>query len=143
MIRFTLRYILDHRWQLAKFIFVGLLTFGVNFLMFHVFYGLVQLDYRVSVSLAYVITVICHFLLHRFFTFDAAEQQLAHNVGRYLAMLGLNYALTIATAWFVVEVLGLSPYWVVIASTAVTACTSFFVMKYFVFVKSGALWRSS
>jgi putative flippase GtrA len=143
MIRYTLRYIVEHRRQLARFIFVGVLTFGINFLTFHLFYGLAKLDYRVSVSLAYAVTVVCHFLLNRFFTFDAAEQQLVHNVGKYLAMLGLNYAITITMAWFVVEVLGLSPYLGVVASTIATACTSFFVMKYFVFGKSGVLWRSS
>lgn len=143
MIRHALRYILDHRWQLTKFAVVGVLTFGVNFLMFHLFYGLAGVDYRVSVSLAYVITVVSHFMLHRFFTFEAAEQALAHNVGRYLAMLCLNYAITITTAWFVVEALGLSPYFGVIASTAATACTSFFVMKYFVFGRLGVSCRSS
>lgn len=143
MIRHSLRYIVDHRHQLAKFVFVGLLTFGINFGMFHLFYGLAKVDYRISVSLAYAITVISHFLLHRFFTFDAAGQELVHNVGKYLAMLGLNYAITITMAWFVVEVLRLSPYFGVVASTAATACTSFFVMKYFVFGKSGVSWRSS
>lgn len=143
MIRHVLRYIVDHRQQLAKFVFVGLLTFGINFSMFHLFYGVGEIDYRISVSLAYVITVVCHFLLHRFFTFEAAGQELAHNVGKYLAMLGLNYGITITTAWCVVEVLGLSPYFGVIASTAATACTSFLVMKYFVFGKTGVLWRSS
>jgi putative flippase GtrA len=140
MIRFALRYIVDHRWQLTKFVVVGVLTFGVNFLMFHLFYGLGKLDYRVSVSLAYAITVLCHFSLHRFFTFEAAEQQLVHNAGRYVAMLGLNYAITLSMAWFVVEVLNLSPYFGVVGSTLATAGTSFFVMKYFVFRKSEASW---
>jgi putative flippase GtrA len=135
MIRHTLHYIVEHRWQLARFVFVGLLTFGINFSMFHLFYGLARIDYRISVSIAYAITVVCHFSLHRFFTFDAAEQQLAHNAGKYLAMLVLNYVITISMAWFVVEILGLSPYLGVVASTAATACTSFFVMKYFVFRK--------
>lgn len=143
MIRHALNYIVDHRRQLAKFIFVGFLTFGINFGIFHLFYALAQLDYRVSVSLAYVITVVCHFSLHRFFTFDAAAQQFVHNVGKYLGMLGLNYLITLSVAWFVVAVLRLSPYWGVVAATAVTACTSFFVLKYFVFGKSGVLWRSS
>lgn len=143
MIHYTLRYILEHRRQLAKFVFVGLLTFAINFSMFHVFYGLAKLDYRISVSIAYVITVVCHFLLHRFFTFDAAGQQLVHNLSKYLAMLGLNYLITLSMAWFVVEMLRLSPYFGVVASTAATACSSFFVMKYFVFGKSGVSWRSS
>jgi putative flippase GtrA len=136
-------YIVDHRRQLAKFVFVGFLTFGINFGLFHLFYGLANVDYRISVSLAYVITVVCHFLLHRFFTFDAAGQELVHNVGKYLGMLGLNYLITISMAWFVVAGLGLSPYWGVIAATAATACSSFFVLKYFVFGKSGVSWRSS
>jgi putative flippase GtrA len=137
MVRLTLRYVLEHRRQLARFILVGAITFAINFLTFHLLYGVAKLDYRISVSLAYVITVISHFLLHRFFTFDAAEQQFVHNVGKYAAMLGLNYAITISMAWFVVEVLRLSPYFGVIASTLATASTSFFVMKYFVFRKSG------
>lgn len=143
MVRFTLRYLLEHRWQLAKFILVGGITFGIKLSMVYVFYGLGKLDYRVSVSLAYWITVICHFLLHRFFTFEAADQQMVHNLGKYLAMLGLNYAITLLMAWFVVEVLGLSLYYSVVADTAVTAITSFFVMKYFVFKRSEVSWRSS
>src|SRR5687768_1861896 len=115
MIRHAINYIVDHRRQLAKFVCVGFLTFGINFGIFHLFYGLAKLDYRVSVSIAYVITVVCHFSLHRFFTFSAGEQQLVHNVGKYLGMLGLNYLITISMAWFVVAVLGLSPYWGVVA----------------------------
>src|SRR6476469_8612098 len=98
MLRFAFRYLMDHRRQLAKFVFVGVLTFGINFSMFHVFYGLANLDYRIAVSAAYAITVLCHFLLHRFFTFEAAEQQLVTNVGKYAAMLGLNYTITISMA---------------------------------------------
>jgi putative flippase GtrA len=131
-----------HRWQLAKFAFVGVVTFGVNFFMFHVFYGLAHLDYRVSVSLAYALTVISHFVLHRFFTFNAADQRLVH-ASKYFAMLGLNYAITLTVVWVVVRVIGSSPYFGVIASTAATACTSFLVMKYFVFESTGILWRSS
>jgi putative flippase GtrA len=137
MIRTVLRYVLEHRWQLTKFVIVGVLTFGINFSMFHVFYALGNLDYRISVSLAYAVTVVCHFLLHRLFTFEAAEQQIVHNASKYVAMLGLNYAITLSMAWFVVEILALSPYLGVVASTAATACTSFFVMKYFVFRRLG------
>lgn len=142
-LRFGLRYLAEHRTQLAKFIGVGLVTFWINFLFFHVFYGLFHLDYRIAVSLAYVITVIFHFLLHRVFTFEAAEQHFGHNTGKYVVMLVLNYTITVVAVWFVVEVLRLSPYVGVVASTAATASTSFFFMKYFVFVSKGEMWRSS
>ena len=143
MFQHAIRYLIEHRIQLAKFVVVGIVTFGINFLFFHVFYGLFHWDYRIAVSLAYVITVISHFLLHRIFTFSAAEQQMVHNAGKYLLMLAVNYGITLTVVGFVVEVVGWSPYIGVIASTAATASTSFFVMKYFVFKSKRALWRSS
>lgn len=143
MLRHAIRYLAEHRLQLAKFVIVGLLTFGINFLFFHLFYGLFHWDYRIAVSVAYVLTVISHFLLHRIFTFSAAEQQMAHTAGKYLLMLAVNYGITLTVVGLAVEVAGWSPYIGVIASTAATASTSFFVMKYFVFKPKGALWRSS
>lgn len=135
----ALRYLIEHRLQLAKFVVVGLVTFGIYFSVFHLFYGLVHLNYRIAVSLAYVITVISHFWLHRLLTFSAAEQQIMHNAGKYLLMLGVNYGITLAIVGVVVEVAELSPYIGVIASTATTAWMSFFVMKYFVFKSKRAM----
>ncbi|MBI3774085.1 MAG: GtrA family protein [Gammaproteobacteria bacterium] len=142
-LRFGLCYLSEHRIQLVKFISVGLVTFGINFSFFHLFYGLLHLDYKIAVSFAYLITVASHFLLHRVFTFEAAGQHLGHNTGKYVVMLVLNYTITVMVAWFVVEVLRVSPYVGVIASTAATASTSFFLMKYFVFVSKGAVCQSS
>lgn len=130
-----LQYACEHRLQVAKFVIVGFVTFGIYFTSFHLFYGLAGIDYKIAVSLAYVITVISHFLLHRFFTFGAGDQLLAHNAAKYLLMLGLNYTITLMIVWFVVEILKISPYFGVIASTAATTCSNFFVMKYFVFRK--------
>ena len=141
--RYAIRYISEHRLQLTKFVIVGFVTFAINFSSFHVFYGLFSLDYRVAVSLAYLVTVNCHFLLHRIFTFSAGEQYLIHNAGKYLLMLALNYVITMTVVWLVVELLEISPYIGVVASTAATASTSFFVMKYFVFRSKGILWWSS
>jgi len=143
MFQHAIGYLAAHRTQLAKFVVVGIVTFGINFLFFHLFYGLFHWDYRIAVSLAYVITVISHFLLHRIFTFSAAEQQMVHNAGKYLLMVAVNYGITLTVVGLVVEVVGWSPYIGVIASTAATASTSFFVMKHFVFESKGALWRSS
>ena len=137
------RYVAEHRLQLTKFAIVGLVTFGIYISSFHLFYGLFSLDYKIAVSLAYLVTVICHFLLHRVFTFSAGEQYLMHNAGKYLLMLALNYAIAMTVVWLVVEVVGVSPYIGVVASTAATASASFFIMKYFVFRSKGILWWSS
>ena len=119
--------------ELCRFGLVGIVTFGINFLSFSLFFGLLHLDYRVAVSLAYVVTVCCHFLFNKTFTFGATKQRLRHNVPRYVLMLGLNYVITIVASWLTVEVVGASPYFGVVAATAGTAFSSFFVMKYLVF----------
>lgn len=129
-----LRYLTKHQMQLTKFVAIGLATFGINFALFHLFFSLLHFDYKIAVSFAYVITVICHFLLHRFFTFSATEQQVTRNAGKYSLMLLINYGITLAVLWIVVEVIKVSPYIGIIAATAVTASTSFFLMKYFVFL---------
>jgi len=127
------RYAQTHRWQLGKFVAVGLLTFCIYFCCFHFFYRVQGLDYRLAVSFAYVITVTSHFLLHRFFTFGAADQALTHHTWKYLLMLGLNYVVALGVVWITVEFVKTSPYFGVLASTGITTGISFFMMKHFVF----------
>lgn len=133
MLKYSLNYVITHYKQIVKFTSVGFTTFGIYVLSFHIFYGHIKLDYRVAVSIAYIITIISHFLLHRTFTYHATEQALIHNIWKYLLMLVINYFITLIVIWFVVDIINHSPYIGLIASTAVTAFISFFAMKYFVF----------
>lgn len=134
----ALNYLREHKWQIVRFVVVGGSTFALYFLLFRVLYGEIGLGYKVAISFAYVVTVCCHFLLHRSFTFGAGRRGMGIHLGRYGAMLVLNYLTTLAVMWTVVEVLQVSPYWGPLASTGLTAASSFFVMKHFVFVSGGA-----
>jgi len=139
MLHDAVGYVSAHRFQLMKYVAVGLVTFGIYFSCFHIFYGVIALGYKLAVSIAYVVTVMSHFLLHRFFTFGAGDQDLVHHTWKYLLMLALNYGISLLAVWVTVEVVKVSPYFGVVASTAATACVSFFVMKHFVFdVKEAA-----
>lgn len=135
LINFILDYFKVNFYQLIKFIFIGVVTFGINFLSFHCFYGICAFDYKIAVTFAYMLTVISHFILHRVFTFQVKgnEQQLGHNIFKYSLMLTLNYMTTITVMWMTVEIIHGSAYFGLIASTAATASLSFFIMKYFVF----------
>lgn len=117
--------------------FIGIVTFFVNLSIFHVFYKIFHIDYGAAISIAYVITVLCHFSSHRIFTFNAVDRQLVHHAGKYILMLVFNYMLTMTVVWLAVEVVWVSPYIGVIAATAMTAISSFFVMTYFVFRSGG------
>jgi putative flippase GtrA len=133
MIKSTINYLLTNRVQLSKFILVGLTTCGIYFLLFHLLYDTMHLDYRVAASISYVMTIALHFLLHRLFTFKAAGQQVTRNFRNYLLMLGVNYMNMLLIVWILVDIIKSSPYIGLAASTAVSAGVSFFGMKYFVF----------
>jgi putative flippase GtrA len=126
-------YLIRHRGQLLKFALVGGLTFCIYLLLFHLFYGVFAIGYKVATTVAYTVTVACHFGINRNFTFSANGQGISGHMSRYLIMLVLNYAITLGAMMMIVEVAGLSPYWGTIASTVITAGSSFFMMKHFVF----------
>jgi len=126
-------YINEHKIQLFKFVLVGITTSGVNLTNVYIFYGLLQWDYRLAITIAYIVAVLCHFLLHRVFTFRAGNQQIINNAGKYSLMLLVNYGITLTAVLIAVEILGSSPYFGVIGAVGITAFTSFFLMKYFVF----------
>jgi putative flippase GtrA len=133
-----LDYLREHRAQITRFVIVGISTFVLYFLLFRVLFGGLGLGYKGAITIAYAVTVMCHFLLNRFFTFNVEQRDLGLHAGRYILMLLLNYLITLAVMWTIVEVVGISPYFGAVVSTLVTAASSFFVMKHFVFRLSGA-----
>jgi putative flippase GtrA len=126
-------YLVQNKAQLIKFLIVGVLTCGIYFLTFHIFYANIDLDYRIAASIAYVITVCTHFLLNRSFTFDASQQKMMMNVWKYILMLFINYTTLMAIMCIVVNSIFNSPYVGVAISTVLSAFINFVMMKYFVF----------
>jgi putative flippase GtrA len=126
-------YLIANRAQLIKFIIFGFLIFWINFFCFYVLYSIAGFNYKISISIAYIIAVISHFFLHRTFTFNAVEQDIVHHVWKHALMLCSNYFLTFFIVWFSVNELKVSPYLGLVISTAISAGVSFLVMKYFVF----------
>lgn len=127
-------YLVAQRSHLSKFIFVGMLTFFVNISLFHLLYGQLFIDYRFSVSISWIMTVILHFNMNRIFTFRAGEFNIIKHTRRYVLMLGFNYFMTMIVVWATVHVLG-SPYVGIVISTGLTAVSSFFAMRYYVFLQ--------
>lgn len=127
-------YIIKNRDLIVRFGLVGVITFGVNYFFVWLFYGVLTLDYRIAVSIAFVVTVIVHFILSRTVTYKAnAVSQIVHHIWKYGVMLAINYMINLWVSIIVVEVCGLTTYLGVVFATAITMGSSFFLMKYFVF----------
>jgi putative flippase GtrA len=127
-----------HRGQILRFVIVGAVTFAIYFSAFRALYASVGFSDKMAVSIAYAITVSCHYFFNRFFTFQATDQELAPTAGKYALLLCVNYLVTLAVMWIFVDLLHGSPYLGVAATTAATTGISFFTMKYFVFNREGS-----
>ena len=133
MIKHVRMYIISHHRQLAKFVTIGITTCLVYLFVFHLFYGYLRFDYRIGATIAYIITVVTHFILNRAFTFSAVDQEVIHNLWKYMLMLLVNYLSLLVVMWVMVNLIQGSPYLGVIFSTLWSAAINFFMMKYFVF----------
>ncbi len=138
MIAKSIAYFSRDRALITRFGLVGIITFALNYSLVWLFYGVAALDYRIAVSIAYVLVVVVHFLLSRTFTYKAHSSPVLDHVGKYLGMLISNYFLTLIITICTVELCGLAPYWGVVFATIANAASSFIVMKRFVFCS----WRA-
>lgn len=134
MYSMMMNYLVKNKIQLGKFSFVGFLTFFINLSLFHIFYGVLTIDYKVAVSIAYVMTVCTHYFLNKTFTFRGADKGVVLSTFKYLSMLMFNYLITLTVVWLLVNVIHGTPYMGLVLSTALTAGVSFLLMRHFVFV---------
>lgn len=137
MIARLIAYFSQNSALIARFGFVGIITFALNYFLVWLLYGVAALDYRIAISIAYIVAVVAHFLLNRAFTYRVQVSSILSQVSNYTGMLIFNYFITIIVTMCTVELYGLAPYWGVVFATIANAVSSFIVMKYFVFCN----WR--
>ena len=111
---------------LTAFLYIGLLAFFLELLAF---------DYRIGVSIAYLIAISFHFMMNRWATFRAHNENPTPQMIRYLMFAGFNYLLTLAVVWLFVEILRTAPYTGVAVAVIVTTGIGFVISKHWIFKK--------
>lgn len=128
----------SHFGAIFKFGVVGVLTAAIYFLVMWLGDSIIGFPYMLSVSAAYFISTIFHYLANRHFTFAAGAGHHASQIIRYLLMWFINYFITIMTVAICVEKFGLSPYIGVCVSVLFTMCVGYSLGRYWVFkIKEG------
>jgi len=107
----------------------ALIYFGFLALSVEVF----TLDYRLGVSIAYVLAVSFHFLANRKFTFRIVDDRVIHQWMRYLGVLIINYLIMLSIVSFFVDKLGISTYFSAAISIVVTVSVGYLASKFWVF----------
>ena len=125
--------------EFLTYLVVGGLTAFIYFSFVALSVEILKLDYRVGVSIAYVLAVIFHFVVNRKFTFHASDQQIFLQSIRYFGVLVINYLITVGVVWFFVGQLGASAYLGAAMSILVTVGLGYFASKFWVFRTNGSL----
>lgn len=119
------------------FLGIGALTALVYFALFTVIWQLLHIDYRIAVTISYLIAISFHFLMNRRVTFRVARGNFIPHIMKYAVTAFMNYLITILIVEFSVKLLLLSPYLGVLIAVGVTVVTGYLMLKFWVFQISG------
>lgn len=117
------------------YIIVGGLSAFIYFVSFTVCWKYYFFNYKISISIAYVLSVITHFILNRRLTFGSYQEKFHPQLARYLLMVLLNYCITFLVVRVVVTDMKLSPYIGIVLSIGATLLTGYLMSKNWVFKK--------
>ncbi|TAL75472.1 MAG: GtrA family protein [Burkholderiaceae bacterium] len=127
--------LVSHFRQLSflAYLVVGGLTAAIYFGLITLCVKVASIDYRVSISIAYVVAVSFHFFANRNLTFRAVGSNVLHQGFRYVIVLVVNYLVILLAAYCLVDLLGMTSYLAAILSMLIPTCIGYFIFKFWVF----------
>jgi putative flippase GtrA len=119
--------------SLLSFLLVGGITAGLYFGLLALFLEVIRLDYKLGVSAAYLLAITFHFFSNRHLTFRSGHARIGPQVIRYLVVAFVNYLLTLAVVFVVVDGLRSNAYVGVMLSILCTVAFGYAASKIWVF----------
>lgn len=126
-------FILKNKNSFFSFILVGLLTAGIYFSLFALLWQLLNLDYKIAVSIAYITAILFYFFFNRKFTFKNHTHSIREQFSKFIIMAFINYLATLAVIHIVMELLKLPPYFGMVIALGITTILSYLIAKFWVF----------
>src|SRR3989338_6469946 len=133
----------ENKISIALFLVVGALTSLIKFSSFSLFWRIMGLSYTISASIAYFLSVAFHFIINRRITFKSYDAEPISQVTKYIALVALNYVVTIGIIRFMTETLHASPYFGLLLAITFMTIISYLLSKYWVFKLDAKNQRNS
>ncbi|OGT34308.1 MAG: hypothetical protein A3C44_07555 [Gammaproteobacteria bacterium RIFCSPHIGHO2_02_FULL_39_13] len=112
---------------------IGGLSATVYFGVFALFFQGFHVHYQLAISFAYIMSVITHFTMNRYFTFAVNGKNLQKHIVKYVVMVMVNYVITMTIVYFIVSELQCSPYFGMVSAIGVTVLSGYMMARYWVF----------
>lgn len=94
--------------QLARFLGVGAVGYGVNLVVFALCVHKLGAEYRASAIVAFVFALATTFVLNRHYTFDAAAGRVHHQAWKYVLVNLAGFAANLIALQILVEAFGVA-----------------------------------
>lgn len=133
MLRSRIASFAAHHVDFVSFAAVGLFTGIIYFVCISVLLELFRADYRIAITIAYAIALVCHFLANRNLTFRGNAGQLHLQLLKYGGMVCINYLTTMGIVIGTVKVLNGSPYIGALLAIGINLLLNYFISKYWIF----------
>ena len=124
------------RLRIFNFLFVGLITFAVYYVLIWVTHSLMQWPYPVAIFISYFLAVTFHFFSNRRLTFKQGHARMGIQLLRYVQLSGVNYAVQVAVVYLCYDLFNLTFYLSVFLGVTITTITGFVVLDRWVFCRT-------
>ena len=119
--------------QFAVYTLVGAIATGVDWGSFYCFLTLLGLDYRIAVSLSFLLGATANYTLNRWITFQDKTRQIVAQVGVYTAVSLASLVMSVALMTAEVELLKMAPMPARILTTGIMLFANYLMHKFMTF----------
>jgi putative flippase GtrA len=127
------QFILINKRSISFFLAVGGISAVINFASFAVLWNVLNINYQIAVSIAFILSVLFHFSANRAVTFRAHQHKLRHQLPKYVVMLAINYSITLLIVHVTVETFHLSPYLGLVIAVGTTMNLGYLMLRFWIF----------
>lgn len=123
--------------KLIWYIIIGAVTYAINNLLLLLFRRTCHMEDIVAVALSFLLTSVCHFLLHNKITFRSSRERLRKKLTGHIMVSVINYFIGVAITTFVLRYIVDSNLFATACSTASTFLIGFVLLNRFVYKLQG------
>lgn len=111
--------------------FVGVLSVFIDFLVLFICFNIINFEQNTSISIAFIISTIFNFTMHRNFTFKK-KNNLKTQLIKYSLLISLSYFITILSIHYLVTI-GFNLYFSKLLSVCFVYLYGYIFSRFFVF----------
>lgn len=123
----------SHFQKLIRFGAVGLLTMGIYYGLFFLFQKVFEFNPHLSITIAYLCAAFLQFFMNKHFSFGNQQQAYIPQLIRYWIVVGINFAITKAITYMLIDGLQIIPAIAMLVATFITFFSGYMLSKYWIF----------